>query len=78
LALGFSGDAVDGCVGPETLAAAGEAGAWALIEELSSRQAAYYRSLPEYGIFGQGWIHRTDARRDAALAMLDRSKTQRV
>jgi lysozyme family protein len=78
LALGFSGDAVDGCIGPETLAAAVKADAQTLIEALSSRQATYYRSLPDYPIFGQGWLNRTEARRDAALAMLDSAATLNV
>jgi lysozyme family protein len=78
LALGFSGDTVDGCVGPETLAAADKTDAQELIEALASRQAMYYRSLKDYSFFGQGWLNRTEARRDAALAMLDNSPTRKV
>jgi len=77
-ALGFTGDAVDGCIGPETLSAAGKADARTLIESLSSRQADYYRSLAEFPIFGQGWLNRTEARREAALAMVSGTQTTEV
>ena len=77
-ALGFTGDEVDGCIGPETLGAAGKADARTLIESLSSRQADYYRSLAEFPIFGQGWLNRTEARREAALAMLSGTQTTEV
>jgi lysozyme family protein len=62
-ALGFSGDAVNGCVGPETLGAAARADARSLIADLATRQANYYRSLNDYDTFGAGWINRTEARR---------------
>jgi lysozyme family protein len=78
LALGFSSDTVDGCVGPETLAAADKAAVQELIESLASRQAMYYRSLKDYSFFGQGWLKRTETRRDAALAMLDNLPTRKV
>jgi lysozyme family protein len=69
-ALGFSGDQVDGAVGPETLRAAARTGAAAVIEALAERQAAYYRGLAEFDRFGRGWLDRTERRRQAALAML--------
>lgn len=78
LALGFTGDEVDGCVGPETLAAAGKASARGVIELLAKRQADYYRSLSEFAIFGAGWLNRTDARRNAALAMLTGADTRDI
>ena len=76
--LGFSGDAVDGCVGPETLAAAAKADARLVIEDLAERQAAYYRGLADFAIFGRGWLARTDARRTAALAMIAPTATREV
>jgi lysozyme family protein len=69
-ALGFSGNQVDGCVGPETLRAAATADAMQVIEALAQRQADYYRGLAEFGRFGRGWLDRTERRKQAALAML--------
>lgn len=70
-ALGFTGDEIDGCIGPETLGAAAKFDARALIDDLATRQEDYYRSLDDYDTFGAGWLNRTDARRAAALAMID-------
>jgi lysozyme family protein len=70
-ALGFTGEEVDGSIGPETLAAAAKCNARALVDDLAERQAAYYRGLAEFPIFGTGWLNRTEARRSAALAMLE-------
>jgi lysozyme family protein len=69
-ALGFTGENVDGCIGPETLAAAAKCDARALVDDLAERQAAYYRGLADFPTFGTGWLNRTEARRSAALAML--------
>jgi lysozyme family protein len=69
-ALGFTGDELDGSIGPETLAAAEKFDARNLVNNLADRQAAYYRSLPDFPIFGTGWLNRTEARRDAALTMI--------
>ena len=69
-ALGFTGEAVDGCVGPETLAAAAKCDAPTLIDDLARRQASYYRSLSDFPTFGAGWLARTRRRQDAALALI--------
>ncbi len=69
-ALGFSGSAVDGCIGPVTLGAAAKANAGSVIGSLFNLQSQYYRGLAEFNVFGQGWLNRTAARRQAALAML--------
>jgi lysozyme family protein len=69
-ALGFTGDEVDGAIGPETLAAADRFDARTLVNNLADRQTAYYRSLANFSIFGTGWLRRTKARRDAAVAMI--------
>lgn len=75
LALGFTGDEVDGSIGPETLAAVDRFNAQTLVNNLADRQAAYYRSLVDFPTFGTGWLNRTEARRDAALAMIEGEPT---
>ena len=69
-ALGFDTDAVDGCIGPVTLAAASKADPKALINTLAQHQSAFYRGLDTFADFGTGWLARNEARRVAALAML--------
>jgi lysozyme family protein len=49
-----------------------------LINDLATRQANYYRSLDDYDTFGAGWLNRTEARRDAALAMIEDRTTVEV
>jgi len=73
-ALGFTGDQVDGCIGPETLGAAARLDARALVNDLATRQADFYRSLADYDIFGAGWLNRAEARRIAALALIDEAE----
>jgi lysozyme family protein len=73
-ALGFTGDEVDGSVGPETLAAATKADARLLVEDLAERQSAYYRGLADFPTFGRGWLTRTEERKTAALAMITGSQ----
>ena len=77
-ALGFSGEEVDGCIGPETLAAAAKCEPRSLVDDLAERQAVYYRSLPDFPIFGAGWLNRTEARRNAALAMIASAEPRSV
>ena len=74
-ALGFTGDEVDGCVGPETLAVAAKADVRLLIDTLAMRQASYYRELPDFPTFGRGWLSRTEERKAAALAMIASRQT---
>src|SRR5262249_21404124 len=69
-ALGFTGDEVDGCIGPETLGAAGKADARTLIESLSSRQAGHYRSRAGFPSFWAGGRNPTAGRREAAPALV--------
>jgi len=68
--LGFTGEEVDGSIGPETLAAAARFDARSLVDDLAERQAAYYRRLADFPTFGEGWLNRTRERRSAALAMI--------
>jgi lysozyme family protein len=77
-ALGFAGDAVDGAIGPATLAAAKRFDARTLVNNLADRQTAYYRSLANFSIFGTGWLRRTTARRNAAIAMIQSKTTATV
>jgi lysozyme family protein len=74
-ALGFTGEEVDGSIGPETLAAAAQFDARTLIDHLAERQAAYYRGLADFPTFGEGWLNRTSERRRAALAMVPDTAT---
>lgn len=73
-ALGFTGDEVDGSVGPETLAAAAKADTRLLVDHLAERQSAYYRGLADFPTFGRGWLTRTEERKRAALAMITDSQ----
>ena len=70
-AIGFTGDEVDGCIGPETLGAAAKCDAAPVVGDLAKLQAAFLRSLDDFDTFGAGWLNRTEARRAAALAMID-------
>jgi lysozyme family protein len=45
-ALGFTGDQLDGSIGPETLAAANRFDAGTLVNNLADRQTSYYVSVP--------------------------------
>jgi len=71
-ALGFTGLEVDGCIGPETLDAAAKFDPLTLVDALAERQAAFYRGLAEFSIFGEGWLNRCRARKEAALAIIKR------
>jgi lysozyme family protein len=77
-ALGFTGEEVDGCVGPETLAAAEQCDARSVVDDLAQRQAAFYRSLPDFPTFGDGWLARTRERQSAALAMIGGTQEEAV
>src|ERR1700730_17105209 len=69
-ALGFTGEEVDGCVGPETLGAAAKCDPRTLVNDLAERQAGLHRSVSRFLHFRPGWLNRTEARRSAALAMI--------
>lgn len=77
-ALGFTGEEVDGGIGPKTLGAVGKFDARLLIDDLAGRQMAYYRSLIDFAIFGTGWLNRINARRTAALAMMDEAEVSKI
>jgi lysozyme family protein len=42
---------------------------------LAKQQLAYYRTLSDFPTFGTGWLNRTEARHQAALAMIAASET---
>jgi lysozyme family protein len=42
------------CIGPETLDAVAKCDPRTLVTDLAERQAAYYRSLADFPIFGTG------------------------
>jgi len=73
-AIGFAGDEIDGCIGPETLGTAAKCVPRTLVNDLADRQADFYKSLDDFNTFGAGWLNRTQARRAAALAMIDAAK----
>jgi lysozyme family protein len=72
-ALGFKGDQADGSIGPETLATADRFDARTLLNYLADRQTLF-----NFRIFGTGWLRRTNARRNAALAMIQSEMTATV
>ena len=70
-ALGFTGEEVDGCIGPETLGRRSESTIRARSSPIwpNGRRRITGR-WPIFPIFGAGWLNRTEARRNAALAMI--------
>jgi lysozyme family protein len=69
-AIGFSDNDVDGCIGPITLDAVSKADPRAVLNKLAMLQTSYYRSLEDFPTFGDGWLARTRARQQAALALV--------
>lgn len=57
----------DGIIGPVTLKAISSVSD--TLSRLSGLQRAHYRALPEFGLYGAGWMARTDRRLAAALRM---------
>lgn len=64
---GVRRDGIDGAV---TQAAIAKMSPTGVITTLAGLQRAYYRALPEYPDFGDGWMARTDRRLKTAIAML--------
>jgi lysozyme family protein len=65
------GVAVDGRIGPATLAAAAAADAAdhaGFVQRLGDRHESFYRSLRLFATFGHGWLNRNSARVTLALA----------
>ena len=49
---------VDRIIGPRTVAAVNAAGAIAIIDKLTAKRTAFYKSLPTFKTFGRGWMNR--------------------
>jgi lysozyme family protein len=62
------GAAVDGIVGPETLAVAADRPAAGTIRAMSDLRRERYRNLAGFAAFGRGWLRRTDEIEALALA----------
>lgn len=60
------GVAADHILGPVTLRAAAAADPLRLVGDIAARQLAFYRSLPTWPRYGEGWEARTDRRTEAA------------
>ncbi|ODT68572.1 MAG: hypothetical protein ABS75_20105 [Pelagibacterium sp. SCN 63-23] len=67
------GVAVDGLVGPLTIAAAAQANAAQIVNALSDRRLGFLRGLVSFSIFGRGWTSRVTAIRAAALKAAPKS-----
>ncbi len=63
------GVAMDGKIGPATLAAAAAADAEALIAEICDKRLRFLQSLRTWPVFGKGWARRVAEVKSAALAM---------
>lgn len=53
-----AGAVVDGKIGPKTLEAVAKVGPARMIDRMSGRREAFYRSLPTFPTFGKGWLRR--------------------
>jgi lysozyme family protein len=67
-ALGFQ--TASGWLDANTRAWSHVAPAANLIKSLGAAQAAFYKKLPKFAEFGDGWLARLERRQTAALAML--------
>jgi lysozyme family protein len=70
LACGHKRAAIDGAVGPDTLARVGLADRLTLLDALAAMQRTGYRQMAAYGLFGEGWLARLDRRRNKALEFM--------
>ena len=64
------GVAIDGSIGPLTLASATACPAATTIGDLAARRIAFYQSLPTFDHFGAGWTSRVKQAQTHALQML--------
>jgi lysozyme family protein len=65
----ITGCALDGQLGPLTLAAIAARDPQKMIEEFSATRLAFYESLPGWRHYAAGWTRRVQRMRRAALAM---------
>ena len=66
---GLVGAAVDGEIGPQTIAATANVDPATLINKISDERLAFLQSLSTFATFGKGWTNRVEGVRAAALAM---------
>lgn len=66
---GYVGAAVDGEIGPQTIAAAAKANYPTLINQISDERIAHMKQSPVWWKYGNGWTARVQRVRAAALAM---------
>ena len=65
------GVAVDGAFGPATLAAVQACDPTQTINAIAADRQAYYRSLPTFATFGNGWLARVQRTQADALGMVN-------
>ena len=63
------GAAADGVIGPMTIAATKAMDSIEVIDKFSAARADFYRSLPTFGTFGNGWLNRVEHSKALALQM---------
>lgn len=64
------GVTADGLFGPVTIEAAKTADAASVVQKMAVAREAFYRSLPTFGRFGNGWLARVNRTEAAALEMI--------
>ena len=60
---------IDGAIGTNTLSKIAALNPVAIINALAEHQAAFYKSLSTFKVFGKGWMNRINARHAASLAL---------
>lgn len=70
LLQGCVGVAVDGGIGPATMAAVKQADPTSLIEDFCDARLNFLRALPTWSTFGKGWERRVNEVKEEALRML--------
>jgi lysozyme family protein len=73
---GYVGAAVDGEIGPQTIAATAQADAATLINQISDERITYMQQSPVWPKYGKGWTARVQRARAAALAMANAAASQ--
>ncbi|HSY54863.1 MAG TPA: glycosyl hydrolase 108 family protein [Bradyrhizobium sp.] len=73
---GYVGAAVDGEIGPQTIAATAQADVATLINQISDERITYMQQSPVWPKYGKGWTARVQRARAAALAMASAAASQ--
>ena len=61
----------DGIIGPVTIGAAYYAPSWTrVVQDFSTRRVLHFSKLPNWAVFGRGWVARTFRMHDRALRMI--------